>query len=67
MMGLRLVDGVSRARFAAEIGQEIEAALDPARLEELAAAGFLIVDTGGIRATPAGLQRLNAVLAALLA
>jgi oxygen-independent coproporphyrinogen-3 oxidase len=67
MMGLRLVEGVSRTRFAAETGEAIEEALDPTRLQDLAAAGFLAVDEQGIRATAAGRQRLNAVLAALLA
>jgi putative oxygen-independent coproporphyrinogen III oxidase len=66
MMGLRLAEGVDRARFRAETGGEIEAALDPTRLADLAAAGFIRLDARGLSATPAGRQRLNAVLAALL-
>jgi putative oxygen-independent coproporphyrinogen III oxidase len=67
MMGLRLGEGVSRAAFAAETGGDFEAALDPARLARLRDSGFLVLDDAGLRATPAGLQRLNAVLAALVA
>ncbi len=67
MMGLRLAEGIDRARFHAELGEEIEQALDSARLARLAAGGFLVLDDRGLRATPAGRQRLNAVLASLLA
>jgi putative oxygen-independent coproporphyrinogen III oxidase len=59
MMGLRLAEGVERARFRARTGSEIEAALDLDRLPDLVARG--------LRATAAGRQRLNAVLAALVA
>jgi putative oxygen-independent coproporphyrinogen III oxidase len=67
MMGLRLAEGVGRARFRAETGIEIEAALDSGRLADLIAGGFLVQDAQGLRATAAGRQRLNAVLAALAA
>jgi putative oxygen-independent coproporphyrinogen III oxidase len=67
MMGLRLAEGVPRARFRRETGTEIESALDPARLRPLTEGGFLALDGDGLRATSAGRQRLNAVLAALLA
>jgi oxygen-independent coproporphyrinogen-3 oxidase len=67
MMGLRLEEGVARAAFRAETGRELEAALDPARLGDLTDSGFLTLDEAGLRATAAGRQRLNAVLAALLA
>jgi len=67
MMGLRLVEGVGRARFRAETGAEIEASLDSRRLADLGDGGFLIRDAQGLRATAAGRQRLNAVLAALAA
>jgi len=66
MMGLRLAEGVSRARFRDEFGQEIEAVLQPAPLRSLVDGGFLVLDEAGLRATPAGRQRLNAVLGALL-
>jgi oxygen-independent coproporphyrinogen-3 oxidase len=66
MMGLRLGEGVPRARFRREIGGEPEATLDEARLHRLVEGGFLVLDSAGLRATASGRQRLNAVLAALL-
>ena len=65
MMGLRLAEGVERASFRAQCGAEIEASLDRRRLADLVAGGFLVQDAHGLRATAAGRQRLNAVLAAL--
>ncbi|HXP75505.1 MAG TPA: radical SAM family heme chaperone HemW [Stellaceae bacterium] len=67
MMGLRLAEGIRRERFRATLGLELEAALDPERVAPLVKAGFLEVDDGRLAATPAGRQRLNAVLASLLA
>jgi putative oxygen-independent coproporphyrinogen III oxidase len=67
MMGLRLREGVARGRFRDETGAEIEAVLDAVRLRPLIEGEFLILDEAGLRATAAGRQRLNAVLAALLA
>jgi len=67
MMGLRLEEGVARARFREEAGVEIEAALDRKRLQPLLDGGFLTLGPTGLRATAAGRQRLNAVLGALLA
>jgi oxygen-independent coproporphyrinogen-3 oxidase len=67
LMGLRLTDGISRDRFRAALGEEIETSLDPARLARLVDGGFLDLDDAGLRATPAGRLRLNAVLAALVA
>jgi oxygen-independent coproporphyrinogen-3 oxidase len=67
MMGLRLAEGIDRTRFRAATGNEIETALDSARLADLAEGGFVILDAERLRATAAGRQRLNTVLAALLA
>lgn len=67
MMGLRLAEGVPLARLAAAAGAPAEAALDAAALARLTAAGFLTLDGERLAATPAGRQRLDAVLAALLA
>ena len=47
--------------------QVVEDVLDLARLESLISGDFLVLDRDGLRATAAGRQRLNAVLAALLA
>jgi putative oxygen-independent coproporphyrinogen III oxidase len=66
MMGLRLADGISRARFQEVTGAAIETAFVPERLGCLIDGGFLVLDAEGLRATPAGRQRLNAVLQALL-
>ena len=49
------------------LGLEIEDLLEPTRLASLREAGFLILDANGLRATPAGRQRLNAVIDYLLA
>jgi putative oxygen-independent coproporphyrinogen III oxidase len=67
MMGLRLAQGIARDAFRGETGQEVADAIDPARLAELVDGGFLVLDAHALRATPAGRQRLNAVLARLLA
>ncbi len=67
MMGLRLSEGVSRARFRRLTGRRLEDAVDALRLRHLIDGGFLILDDERLRATAAGRLRLNAVLAALLA
>jgi putative oxygen-independent coproporphyrinogen III oxidase len=67
MMGLRLADGIDRAVFASATGADPVAALGEARLAPLVAAGYLDVDTGRLRATAAGRQRLNALLERLIA
>jgi putative oxygen-independent coproporphyrinogen III oxidase len=66
MMGLRLVEGVSRRRLEAVSGRAVEE-LFAARLPRLVEGGFLTLDTDRLAATAAGRQRLNALLAALLA
>jgi oxygen-independent coproporphyrinogen-3 oxidase len=67
MMGLRLAEGIDADRFAAETGETLLSALDPPRLKALIGGGFVELDDSGLRATAAGRQRLNAVLAQLLA
>ncbi|HLJ21585.1 MAG TPA: coproporphyrinogen III oxidase, partial [Stellaceae bacterium] len=66
MMGLRLAEGISRARFRKRLGLDLETALDPERIAPLVEAGFLELDDERVAATSAGRQRLNAVLATLL-
>ena len=66
MMGLRLVEGVSAARFRARTGIDPAEAFDPAAVSRLVEGGFLDWRADGFAATPAGRQRLNAVIAALL-
>lgn len=65
MMGLRLAEGVARARIEAFADREIEELLGTA-LPRLIEGGFLTVGDR-LACTAAGRQRLNAVLAALLA
>lgn len=67
MMGLRLREGVQLARIEEEAGQPLTEALDQNRLQRLINAGFLTLSDARLTATPQGRQRLDAVLAALLA
>jgi oxygen-independent coproporphyrinogen-3 oxidase len=66
MMGLRLAEGISRDRFAAETGRDVAGVVDAAALDRLTAGGFVELTPTRLRATAAGRQRLNAVLAALI-
>jgi oxygen-independent coproporphyrinogen-3 oxidase len=64
LMGLRLAEGIEPARFQAMAGRP----LDPARIETLAALGFVESDGHGfLRVTPAGFPVLDAVVADLAA
>jgi oxygen-independent coproporphyrinogen-3 oxidase len=65
MMGLRLTEGVSRARLERATGGDAEALFGD-DLSWLVEGGFLVLDKERLAATVAGRQRLNAVLAALL-
>ena len=67
MMGLRLSEGIERAQFAAVAGSDPVAALGEQKLAPLVQAGFLEVDGTHLKATPAGRQRLNALLERLVA
>lgn len=67
MMGLRLTDGIDRALFERITGAPLDQSLDLARVSALAEAGLIESDGRGIRATAAGIQRLNAVIAAIAA
>jgi oxygen-independent coproporphyrinogen-3 oxidase len=66
MMGLRLTEGISRPRLRAELGADVGELLDGRKLGRLIDGGFLALNDERLAATPAGLQRLNAVLASLL-
>jgi len=67
MMGLRLVDGIDRGTFATVTGVDPVDAVGSARLGPLVDAGFLEIDPQHLAATPAGRQRLNALLERLIA
>jgi putative oxygen-independent coproporphyrinogen III oxidase len=66
MMGLRLSSGIPHDEFMRITGNTVEAALDAARLNRLIEGDFIELDKAGLRATPAGLMRLDSVLGALL-
>jgi oxygen-independent coproporphyrinogen-3 oxidase len=65
MMGLRLVEGVSRQRLEQAAGQDAEA-LFGRRLTPLVEGGFVTLDPDRLGATASGRQRLDSVLSALL-
>ncbi|MCB9958856.1 MAG: coproporphyrinogen III oxidase [Rhodospirillaceae bacterium] len=67
MMGLRLSRGVDLADLAGRLGSDPARRLDTRAVDRLVDAGLLARSGTCLRATPAGLQRLNAVLAAILA
>ena len=64
MMGLRLAEGIPRARLEALADCTIEA-LFGLPLARLIGGGFIALDKERFRATDAGRQRLNALLGAL--
>ncbi|GAB4362244.1 MAG: radical SAM family heme chaperone HemW [Kiloniellaceae bacterium] len=66
MMGLRLTEGIARAAFAAELSAAPEELLPQHRVARLQAEGYLVLDEAGLRATPEGRQRLDALLGYLL-
>jgi oxygen-independent coproporphyrinogen-3 oxidase len=66
MMGLRLAEGVSLAHLHHETGLSAEQALDPAGLRRMVDGGFVELTPTRLRATAAGRQRLNGLLAQLL-
>jgi oxygen-independent coproporphyrinogen-3 oxidase len=66
LMGLRLHEGVDLDRLQRETGRPLADWIPADRLQRLIEGGFLILDTETIRASRAGRERLDAVLAALL-
>ena len=67
MMGLRLTEGVPLSRLESESRQPFSSFVNPSRLKMLVDEGLLDVTAEKLKATPAGRQKLNAVLAYLLA
>ena len=66
MTGLRLTVGIERRTFRSAAGRALEETIERGRLEPLIDGGFVVLDDTGLRATAAGLLRLNAVIAALI-
>lgn len=65
LMGLRLTTGISRPAIRAEFGRDIVDLLDRPTVTRLLEGGFLRLDDRALAATRTGLQRLDAILAAL--
>lgn len=66
IMGLRLTEGVGVAAFQAATGGTLSEAIEPEILAAAIAAGYLSHDGTRLRAEPEGMQRLDALLAALV-
>jgi oxygen-independent coproporphyrinogen-3 oxidase len=66
MMGLRLTQGLSAARFARQAGRRLDRTLDRRGLAKMTESGFLEVAGDFLRATPKGRLLLNSVIAAIL-
>ena len=65
VMGLRLSSGIDAANFRERAGMALDEVIGAAALTRLEEGGFVVHDGDGLRATPAGRQRLDAVVAAL--
>lgn len=66
MMGLRLAEGVDKARLLAITGLSLEQMINPEARDRLINGEMLIEDETRLYATADGRQRLNAVLGSLL-
>jgi oxygen-independent coproporphyrinogen-3 oxidase len=65
LLGLRLDEGVPRARFHERIGQPLEEWVPAAKRQALVADSLLVDNTQGLRTTPRGRRLLDAVIAEL--
>jgi putative oxygen-independent coproporphyrinogen III oxidase len=66
LMGLRLTEGIGRARFAARTGVALDDALDGMVLRQALDEGYLAWRGDTLVATPDGRLRLDALLAAIV-
>jgi len=66
LMGLRLSEGISAARFEARTGIALADAIELDILGQAIEAGYLVQDRDSLRATREGRLRLDALLAALV-
>lgn len=67
MMGLRLSEGVDIQAFRTEVGGELSSFINHDRTKLMEQEGFIEQTATSFRATPAGRQRLNTLLSALVA
>jgi oxygen-independent coproporphyrinogen-3 oxidase len=66
LMGLRLSEGISAARFQARTGMALADAIEPDILMAAIEAGYLVEEGDRLRATREGRLRLDALLGALV-
>ena len=66
LMGLRLSEGISAARFMARTGIALEDAIEPDIFVRAVEAGYLVREDDAFRATREGRLRLDALLGALV-
>jgi oxygen-independent coproporphyrinogen-3 oxidase len=66
LMGLRLAEGISRARFLARTGVEVADAVDGEMLRACVDEGYLEVTETRLKATAEGRKRLDALLPVLV-
>ncbi|MDB5364506.1 MAG: hemZ [Rhodospirillales bacterium] len=66
LMGLRLIEGIPLQRLTDETGVALARVIDLEAVARLERGGFVRMTDERLVATPAGLERLNAVLAALV-
>lgn len=66
MVGLRLAEGIDKARFARLAGRPLGDLIDPEAAAALAADGYLVDTPAVLAATPKGRLALNALLRELL-
>ncbi len=62
LMGLRLTEGISEARFLARTGRALASAIDADSLQRAAEEGYVTLHDGRLIATPEGRRRLDALL-----
>lgn len=67
MMGLRLLEGIDEAAFAARTGIALDTVISATGLAETTRLGLLARENGRLRLTEAGQPLLNAVIARLMA
>ena len=66
LAGLRLAQGIDRARFASQVGFDLKDALDPQGLDMLIEQNLVTFDDRTLKVTDAGRLTLNAILERLL-
>jgi oxygen-independent coproporphyrinogen-3 oxidase len=67
MMGLRLTQGIDRAAWQKKFGESLDNFLPAEKIARLKDENYIANDVQNFKATSAGLQRLNAILAYIAA